>query len=1291
MYVLREQTESLTSDADERRERALSAAVEAGLERSRAVREEVDAALEAMRRSIDEVQVAHLEDEDEARKVAKLFREVFEDAVGRIDALFADQQERLSSFNVVLFGRTGAGKSSVITALVRGDGRGISPGRTDYTDQVLDLRWRDDLLRVKDTPGTQGPRAAELAKVARQEVQLADVVLLAFDDDSQLRGEFREVARHVRDLGKPAIAILNMKNHAWGRADRCEDPAEQRELAKASRDHAGHIRDCLAADGLTGIPVVAINAQRAVYALAADDYRGASDEDAARCQRRRTKFGRAQLLEWSNFEPLERLLDTLASENPAELRTAMLSQQATAQLEQTASATAKLSDDAQALARALEDSLEQLLRLTGHPTDFRPPAKREEREGLEQLQLVLKELERARGGGFGVGGTSELEINARHYVSAQLGAVEQTARARASAAVAEAMRSGRKLTEREFEQRVLRKSEVESANKRAADLLASYMQTRVDAIVTELRAEMQELSMAGVGVEGDAGRAADRLAVGLSAAEIGAPLVALGVAFAFGPAGWAAAALAAGSFFVTWAAGKLSKLFGRRVKRQRESEITRATSESERKVSDVFSKARGEIVNAFVDAGREQLIAKELQLAAAARTLRQVTLAAEESEAALRQASRAIPAAPRPAQTLVRRAIATVERQVGVKSSSLWLYERWLATPPGSGDESQTRQAVLPPARPPRSFGRRISAEQADVWVSSSSEVLRADSATTGLLDQLTLKPNAAPTIVVVGNYSTGKTSFLRRLHWELGLPAPRSLRVGADPKTDRVRRYPLGEIELLDTPGHQSEHDAHTGLAREAVLGAAAVLHLFGPSLLTGSPDDVDLLLGSLEPQARLRLLKRTYWVINQIDDLSADPVDDPEDFLAAVKAKRAELKRQLDARPALAAIGAGVDLRRILCVSSDPYAVLSTHQNVSKERLSKHASWDGMRALAGFLQDLAPRLREQAVPLSRVEKGIHVLWERGGALTAAERAERARAMQLEVLAQAIDGQVRSGEALAATLQQDARRIARDRIGSLINDLSDPDLREERTKFLEAWWEDKLLHQRLASWQKRVTDDVRTWQMGTQSRLSAIVDSANFQAAWAHQGRKTRFPGSKSNAASGLKTANKAAKEGSSALRGVDRKIVLDVGHKLGHKFRPWEAKKLADRFASASKLAGRVALVTALLGAAWDVWNFAKDRKTAKIAEEDFHRALQDLLADADVWVDEALRGSDAEPGILAAVDADLVGLRDLAQEQRDHALRVAADATDLERRAAAHRSAIDAGLVLLRRPKSTVGPWN
>src|SRR4051812_28032051 len=176
-------TEEMTASADEDveagRRTALEEAVRAGQARSTQIQDVVTVALDAMSATVAGVEIAELEGQLEARHVAEQFASVFEEARSDLAELFSRQHERLASFNVVLFGRTGAGKSSTITALVRGDGKGISPMQTDFTDRVLDERWGDDLLRVKDTPGTQGRRAAELADIARREVEVADVVVLA--------------------------------------------------------------------------------------------------------------------------------------------------------------------------------------------------------------------------------------------------------------------------------------------------------------------------------------------------------------------------------------------------------------------------------------------------------------------------------------------------------------------------------------------------------------------------------------------------------------------------------------------------------------------------------------------------------------------------------------------------------------------------------------------------------------------------------------------------------------------------------------------------------------------------------------------------------------------------------------------------------------------------------------------------------------------------------------------------------------------------------------------------------
>src|SRR5205823_1785914 len=133
----------------------------------------------------------------------------------------------------------------------------------------------------------------------------------------------------------------------------------------------------------------------------------------------------------------------------------------------------------------------------------------------------------------------------------------------------------------------------------------------------------------------------------------------------------------------------------------------------------------------------------------------------------------------------------------------------------------------------------------------------------------------------VIGNYSTGKTSFLRRLHLQHGVVPPADLKVGAASETDVVRTYALGDLVLVDTPGLQSDRAEDDDQAMDVMLGAAAVFHMFGPSLITGDAGAIDLLLGVFEPEAVLRKLQRTYWIINRIDEVAADPVEDPDDFL--------------------------------------------------------------------------------------------------------------------------------------------------------------------------------------------------------------------------------------------------------------------------------------------------------------------------------------------------------------------------------------------------------------------------
>ncbi|MBA3328813.1 MAG: 50S ribosome-binding GTPase, partial [Solirubrobacterales bacterium] len=995
--------QAITDGHGERgRRAALEAAVRAGQARSTEIRAVVGGALEGMSAAVAGVEVSELEGQSEARHVAEQFGAVFEDARKDLDSLFSRQQQRLASFNVVLFGRTGAGKSSIITALVRGNGQGISPGQTDYTDRVLDERWGDDLLRVKDTPGTQGRRAAELADIARREVEVADVVVLAFDDSNQLRGEFSEIAAYVKALGKPAIAMLNVKERAWGDPDRCVDRTHIRGVAKDVRDHAAHVREQLADLGLDGVPIVALNAQRAVYARGAAEYAG---PDLPQCQAFRERWGRDLLLERSNFEVLDTLLEELATQDPAAMRTAMLATQATSVLDETADECEGLARRAAEVAQTLETSTRQLLELTGHPRHF--PESPDQRD--ERIVLEIAELEQLRGGGFGIGALGDAEVNARRSVAQHLGTAEQATRARATAEVPKAMQQGRQLNPSEFRVKVVRQKEIQSALDAAAGQLGRYLERRVETIALQLSSAMSELQFGDAEVRGGAGRAADRVATGLNLAELALPLAAL----AFTPAGPLAALVVVASAVGSWLTGRLAKFVRRKSRRSRDEEITRAIAEAERTVREAFAELRPDAAAQLVAGCRAQLIDKLAALVAAARTLRLIEAGANQAAERLRQARSEIPSAPSQPQDAVRAAQTATADRLGYYDADLLLFERWMGAA-RSEERTPERQAKMPRARVPRSFGRRVEAGEVDGWVEQLLSDVPADSRTRAATRRLAAaKTTALPRVTVIGDYSTGKTSFLRRMHWELGVAAPRSLRVGAAPETDRIRRYRLAGMEFVDTPGHQSNRVGDSDLAREAILGSACLLYLVGPSLLTGSVDDIDLVLGSLESEARLRLVERTFWIINRIDGLPADPLEDPDTFVAVCAARQMELKAQLDERPALKSAGLTIDIRRILCVSSDPFGSLGARRSPTRAQLDTYSSWDGMGSMLTVLERLRPRLSRNAVPAGRAEHGVRILWEGGARASQLADEHRLRKAKLDGLAQACEAEAAAGEAL--------------------------------------------------------------------------------------------------------------------------------------------------------------------------------------------------------------------------------------------------------------------------------------
>ena len=69
--------------------------------------------------------------------------------------LIAERKKTLSSIRICIFGRTGAGKSTLAEALIRGDGSSVSPGRCGFTETCSESAAYGSNLVVVDTPGIE--------------------------------------------------------------------------------------------------------------------------------------------------------------------------------------------------------------------------------------------------------------------------------------------------------------------------------------------------------------------------------------------------------------------------------------------------------------------------------------------------------------------------------------------------------------------------------------------------------------------------------------------------------------------------------------------------------------------------------------------------------------------------------------------------------------------------------------------------------------------------------------------------------------------------------------------------------------------------------------------------------------------------------------------------------------------------------------------------------------------------------------------------------------------------------
>ena len=123
-------------------------------------------------------------------------------------SLLRERHKRLNTFSVTLFGRTVAGKSTLMEILTRGNGASIGKGAQRTTRDTREYVWRG--LSVTDVPGVAAFEGAADEQVAYLAAEQADLVIFLITDDAPQDAEAQHFAR-IRKMGKPLLLLCNVK------------------------------------------------------------------------------------------------------------------------------------------------------------------------------------------------------------------------------------------------------------------------------------------------------------------------------------------------------------------------------------------------------------------------------------------------------------------------------------------------------------------------------------------------------------------------------------------------------------------------------------------------------------------------------------------------------------------------------------------------------------------------------------------------------------------------------------------------------------------------------------------------------------------------------------------------------------------------------------------------------------------------------------------------------------------------------------------------------------------------
>jgi predicted GTPase len=818
-----------------------------------------------------------------------------------LTGLLEQQLRALGTFNIVLFGRTGAGKSALVEALTNGDGARVSAfGESDWTKDVTGTEWHG--CQVFDTPGIGGwdtnvpPEQMERARLA---VASADVVVLCFDSQNQRASEFRKVSEWIGAFDKAAIAILNVRNEKWGIADLMPDPAARRACSVQVAQHIQHLCGELARIGLSRAPVIALHARNAMFACAREPYQGPARKTRAD---RLGQLGHTGLYRCSNVDVLERLLMTVIRQGATPLRLGSVNRLVAGAVQEASQRTAELARQAEELAAVHEAGIAKALDILGLPELVHGD------DDYADFRHLLATLEELREGTFQVPFTARAQRYASDLITSKLAIQEASAQVRAAVFTDGAMQLRRPPKPGAFESAVFSPANLNPAIETALSEFQDYLARHFELIADSARADLSLLATDQLRLRPSAGRALYWIGVGTASGGIGggaAGVVFAGaIANAWNPFGWTVLGVAGAATAAGLVLERCGVSWRRRAVSRKERAIGEAHAQAREAVTETF-RLLAETLGAEFDVLRRRALADNLaEPLAQAIALRRIARAATIRTGLLRQFEDKVAAAALGPQDLMTEAVRNCEAQQGIRDVTgqrrLWLGESWLDDQAGSArsrgpstparpevGEEVERFAAAQDRRPRPGSGAR--------WLSTVERELAHDAAAAQVLADLRrLADDGHPRVVVCGDYDSGKSSLIARLHRETGREVPEDLAISAAPTGLAITEHRWEGFTLVDTPGFQADPDGPTAETIMEIASAAAVLLLFTPGLALGDKTDLIRTLYGDRVRGLPGTSARTLLVINRADELGADP-ETGDEFAVLCARKSAELRESV------------------------------------------------------------------------------------------------------------------------------------------------------------------------------------------------------------------------------------------------------------------------------------------------------------------------------------------------------------------------------------------------------------